>query len=63
MLYEELRSRDRIRYAVNRDRTQYSDQSRSRANSEATTVAERFGFDEDEALTLGKAVAGLTAPW
>jgi hypothetical protein len=27
----------------------------------ATTVAERFGFDQDEALTLGKAVAGLTA--
>jgi len=27
----------------------------------ATTVAERLGFDQDEALTLGKAVAGLTA--
>lgn len=27
----------------------------------ATTVAERLGFDRDEALTLGKAVAGLTA--
>jgi len=27
----------------------------------ATTVAERLGFDEDEALSLGKAVAGLTA--
>jgi hypothetical protein len=27
----------------------------------ATTVAERFGFHPDEALTLGKAVAGLTA--
>src|SRR5271169_6628148 len=27
----------------------------------ATTVAERFGFDHDEALSLGKAVAGLTA--
>ena len=27
----------------------------------ATTVAERMGFDQDEALTLGKAVAGLTA--
>ncbi|MGC2464497.1 MAG: hypothetical protein WA517_04820 [Candidatus Acidiferrum sp.] len=27
----------------------------------ATTVAERMGFDPDEALTLGKAVAGLTA--
>jgi hypothetical protein len=27
----------------------------------ATTVAERLGFDLDEALTLGKAVAGLTA--
>jgi hypothetical protein len=27
----------------------------------ATTVAERMGFDPDEALTLGKAVAGLNA--
>jgi hypothetical protein len=27
----------------------------------ATTVAERIGFDRDEALSLGKAVAGLTA--
>lgn len=27
----------------------------------ATTVAEQLGFDRDEALTLGKAVAGLTA--
>jgi len=27
----------------------------------ATAVAERMGFDHDEALTLGKAVAGLTA--
>jgi hypothetical protein len=27
----------------------------------ATTVAERLGFDGDEALSLGKAVAGLTA--
>jgi hypothetical protein len=27
----------------------------------ATTVAERLGFDQDEALSLGKAVAGLTA--
>jgi hypothetical protein len=27
----------------------------------ATTVAERLGFDEEEALSLGKAVAGLTA--
>jgi hypothetical protein len=27
----------------------------------ATTVAERFGFDQDEALSLGKAVTGLTA--
>ena len=27
----------------------------------ATTVAERMGFDRDEALSLGKAVAGLTA--
>jgi hypothetical protein len=27
----------------------------------AATVAERLGFDEDEALTLGKAVAGLNA--
>jgi hypothetical protein len=27
----------------------------------ATTVAERLGFDKDEALSLGKAVAGLTA--
>ena len=27
----------------------------------ATTVAERMGFDHDEALSLGKAVAGLTA--
>jgi hypothetical protein len=27
----------------------------------ATTVAERLGFDPDEALSLGKAVAGLTA--
>jgi len=27
----------------------------------ATIVAERLGFDEDEALSLGKAVAGLTA--
>src|SRR5258708_5080499 len=27
----------------------------------ATTVAERLGFDENEALSLGKAVAGLTA--
>ena len=27
----------------------------------ATIVAERFGFDQDEALSLGKAVAGLTA--
>ena len=27
----------------------------------ATAVAERLGFDQDEALTLGKAVAGLTA--
>jgi hypothetical protein len=27
----------------------------------ATTVAERLGFDRDEALSLGKAVGGLTA--
>ena len=27
----------------------------------STTFAERLGFDQDEALTLGKAVAGLTA--
>ena len=27
----------------------------------ATTIAERLGFDQDEALSLGKAVAGLTA--
>ncbi len=27
----------------------------------AAVVAERLGFDPDEALTLGKAVAGLTA--
>jgi hypothetical protein len=27
----------------------------------ASVVAERLGFDRDEALTLGKAVAGLTA--
>src|SRR3982074_2349147 len=27
----------------------------------ATIVAQRLGFDEDEALTLGKAVAGLNA--
>jgi len=27
----------------------------------ASTVAERLGFDPDEALSLGKAVAGLTA--
>jgi hypothetical protein len=27
----------------------------------ATTVAERLGFEEDEALSLGKAVAGLNA--
>ena len=27
----------------------------------ATTVAERMGFDRDEALSLGKAVAGLSA--
>jgi hypothetical protein len=27
----------------------------------ATVVAERFGFDHDEALTLGRAVAGLNA--
>jgi hypothetical protein len=27
----------------------------------ATVVAQRLGFDEDEALTLGKALAGLTA--
>jgi hypothetical protein len=27
----------------------------------ATAVAERLGFDRDEALSLGKAVAGLTA--
>jgi hypothetical protein len=27
----------------------------------AAVVAQRFGFDEDEALTLGKAVAGLNA--
>ena len=27
----------------------------------ATTVAERLGFDQDEALSLGKALAGLTA--
>jgi hypothetical protein len=27
----------------------------------ASTVAERFGFDKDEALSLGKAVTGLTA--
>jgi hypothetical protein len=27
----------------------------------AATVAERLGFDRDEALSLGKAVAGLTA--
>src|ERR1017187_4519980 len=27
----------------------------------ATTVAERLGFDQDEALSLGKAVACLTA--
>jgi hypothetical protein len=27
----------------------------------ATTVAERIGFDRDEALSLGKAVAGLNA--
>jgi len=27
----------------------------------ATTIAERLGFDHDEALSLGKAVAGLNA--
>jgi type II secretory pathway component PulK len=27
----------------------------------AAVVAERLGFDQDEALTLGKAVAGLNA--
>ena len=27
----------------------------------ATTVAEQMGFDQDEALSLGKVVAGLTA--
>jgi hypothetical protein len=27
----------------------------------ATTVAERLGFEPDEALSLGKAVAGLNA--
>jgi hypothetical protein len=27
----------------------------------ASIVAERLGFDHDEALTLGKAVAGLNA--
>jgi hypothetical protein len=27
----------------------------------AATVAERFGFDQDEALSLGKAVSGLNA--
>ena len=27
----------------------------------ASVVAQRLGFDEDEALTLGKAVAGLNA--
>jgi hypothetical protein len=27
----------------------------------AAVVAERLGFDRDEALTLGKSVAGLTA--
>src|ERR1035441_6934377 len=27
----------------------------------ASVVAERLGFDQDEALSLGKAVAGLTA--
>ena len=27
----------------------------------AATVAERLGFEQDEALSLGKAVAGLTA--
>ncbi len=27
----------------------------------ATTVGERLGFDQDEALSLGRAVAGLTA--
>jgi hypothetical protein len=27
----------------------------------ASVVARRFGYDEDEALTLGRAVAGLTA--
>src|SRR6202051_1205114 len=27
----------------------------------ATTVAERLGFDHDEALSLGRAVAGLNA--
>src|SRR5579864_2598086 len=27
----------------------------------AATVAERLGFDQDESLSLGKAVAGLTA--
>jgi len=27
----------------------------------ATTIAERFGFDQDEALTFGEAVAGATA--
>jgi hypothetical protein len=27
----------------------------------ATVVAQRLGFDEDEALTLGRAVAGLNA--
>jgi hypothetical protein len=27
----------------------------------AAVVAERLGFDEDEALTLGKALAGLNA--
>jgi hypothetical protein len=31
------------------------------ATSSATCVAERLGFDKDEALSLGKAVAGLTA--
>ena len=27
----------------------------------ATTVAERLGFNQDEALSFGKAVAGVTA--
>jgi len=60
-LYEELRTRNAIRYAVTVAEPNVLINRAPVLTLWATTVAERFGFDPDEALTLGNAVAGLTA--